>query len=195
MVGGADKKPKGRRGGKKARGRAGGGTNGGRSNNQGDNGGGAGAVDGGQSFPVVSDSRFSSMHSAPVSVGYGRLSRHIQQPRFMCGGAVPVTCGGGLPAALYVQPVDGSRYSVQRLSGTFSTRCVVHLPTARNPEAQPLVGVLYSKLVELHRYNRLPRVHCTAVGRCVNLLRRRWLRGMRWCSWPHMSKGCRSVIG
>ncbi|CAN0467114.1 unnamed protein product, partial [Ectocarpus sp. 12 AP-2014] len=66
MVGGADKKPQGRRGGKKARGGAGGGTNGGRSNNQGDKSGSVGAVDGGQSFPVVSDSRFSSMHSAPA---------------------------------------------------------------------------------------------------------------------------------
>ncbi|CAM9561358.1 unnamed protein product, partial [Ectocarpus sp. 12 AP-2014] len=66
MVGGADKKPQGRRGGKKVRGRAGGGTNGGPSNNLGEDGGSAGAVDGGHSFPVVSDSRFSSMHSAPA---------------------------------------------------------------------------------------------------------------------------------
>lgn len=77
MVGGADNKSQGRRGSKKARGRAGGGNNGGGNggrNNKGDNGGGAGAgVDAGQSFPVVSDSRFSSMHSAPVSVGYGSV--------------------------------------------------------------------------------------------------------------------------
>lgn len=61
MVGGSDKKPQGRRGSKK--GRRGGGGGGSK-----DAAGGAGASDGGQqSFPVVSDSRFSSMHSAPVS--------------------------------------------------------------------------------------------------------------------------------
>ena len=58
MVGDKGKKPKGRRGGK---GRSIGGSNG--------DAGAAGAAGGGggASFPVVSDSRFSSMHSAPVS--------------------------------------------------------------------------------------------------------------------------------
>lgn len=83
MVGGESKKPKGRRGGKKGRGSAG-------INNDagaaavGDGGGGGG----GQSFPVVSDSRFSSMHSAPVSVGLGFVGwvkmRHPPQIEACC---------------------------------------------------------------------------------------------------------------
>ncbi|CAM9123101.1 unnamed protein product, partial [Scytosiphon promiscuus] len=58
MVGGSDKKPQGRRGSKKGRRGGSGGAK--------DAAGGAGASDGGQSFPVVSDTRFSSMHSAPA---------------------------------------------------------------------------------------------------------------------------------
>lgn len=64
MVGGEGKKPKGRRGGKKGQ------SNAGSSNND---AGGAGA--GGPSFPVVSDSRFSSMHSTPVSGGLSSVRR------------------------------------------------------------------------------------------------------------------------
>lgn len=68
MVGGENKKAKGRRGGKKGRSSAG--------INQ-DAAGAAGAVGGGggPSFPVVSDSRFSSMHNAPVSVGLSGACR------------------------------------------------------------------------------------------------------------------------
>lgn len=84
MVDGKDKKPKGRRG-KKGRSS----TN----NNAGAAGAAAGGG-GGPSFPVVSDSRFSSMHSAPVSWGYPllderrcdsrRVSRNASSRPTMC---------------------------------------------------------------------------------------------------------------
>lgn len=66
MVGGDSTKPQGRRGSKKARSKA---AAGGTKHVKAAAGGGRGGGGGEPSLPVVSDSRFSSMHNAPVSVG------------------------------------------------------------------------------------------------------------------------------
>lgn len=160
MVGGADKKPQGRRGGKKARSRAGGGNKGGGNNGgrnvDGDNGGGAGAVEGGQSFPVVSDSRFSSMHSAPVSVGDGWFSRYMQQPRFVCGGTIgfAVTCGGrwSISCCFTSSSAAASQCNHSCLSWyVFYT--MYRTPAYSAQSRSAATGcVLYSKAVELHRF-------------------------------------------